>query len=153
MIEQITGIGRMWWGWMWPMFWQVGVVVMLVWVIDLIIRRRVWPQVRYALWVLILLKLILPPWLAAPTSVTCKLAPLATEAVKYSFFTDEPAVGPAVERPAPPVMTDVEVFIVKPPVTYDVPTAVRPQMPDYFTQLLLCSRPALLHHRFSRQPL
>ena len=130
-----------------------GVVVVLLWVVGVAIRRRVWPQVRYALWVLILLKLILPPWLAAPTSVTCKLAPLATEAVKYSFFTDEPAVGPAVERPGPPVMTEVEVFIVKPPVTYDVPTAVRPQMPDYFTQLLLCSRPALLHHRFSRQPL
>ncbi|MHC4625111.1 MAG: M56 family metallopeptidase, partial [Planctomycetota bacterium] len=129
MIEPINGIGRLWWGWMWPMFWQVGVVVMLVWVVDLAIRRRVWPQVRYALWALVLVKLILPPWLAAPTSVTSQLEPLATEAVKHSFFTDEPTITPPAEQPVGPVTTDVEVLVVKPPVTYDVPMAVRPQMP------------------------
>jgi beta-lactamase regulating signal transducer with metallopeptidase domain len=94
MSEQINGIAEVWWGWMWPMFWQVGVVVGLVWVVDLVIRRRVWPQVRYALWLLVLLKLILPPGLTSPTSVTWRLEPLAEEAVKRQWFGEDesPAV-------------------------------------------------------------
>ena len=54
MVDQINHAGELWWSWMWPMFWQVGVLIGLVAGIDLLIRRRVWPQVRYALWLLVL---------------------------------------------------------------------------------------------------
>jgi beta-lactamase regulating signal transducer with metallopeptidase domain len=108
MSEQINSIAQMWWGWMWPMFWQVGVLVGLVWVIDLIIRQRVWPQVRYALWLLVLLKLVLPPSLAVSTSVTSALQPLAREAMRDRLSADE--AGKAVHTkegwPAVPLLKD-----------------------------------------------
>ena len=77
MIEQINNIAGMWWGWMWPMFWQVGLLIVLIGLLDLLLLRRVWPQVRYALWLLVLVKLILPPSLALPTSLVSALAPVA----------------------------------------------------------------------------
>ena len=77
MIEQINKLGEMWWDWMWPMFWQVGVLIALIGVVDLVIRKHVWPQVRYALWLLVLVRLVLPPTFSLPTSVTSQLQPLA----------------------------------------------------------------------------
>ena len=70
MIEQMNGLAESWWNWMWPMFWQVSVLVILVGAIDLMLRRRVWPQVRYALWLLVLmpsgsLLFLVPPSIAA----------------------------------------------------------------------------------------
>jgi hypothetical protein len=49
MIEQISKIAEIWWSWMWPMFWQVGVLIVLIAAVELFIKRWVWPQVRYAL--------------------------------------------------------------------------------------------------------
>jgi beta-lactamase regulating signal transducer with metallopeptidase domain len=48
------------------MLWQVGVLVGIVWIADAAIRRWAWPQVRYALWMLVLLKLLIPPTLTSP---------------------------------------------------------------------------------------
>jgi beta-lactamase regulating signal transducer with metallopeptidase domain len=98
MTEQINSIAQLWWHWMWPMFWQVGVLVGVVWIIDLMIRRRVWPQVRYALWLLVLLKLVLPPGLSAPTSVTSGLRPLAEQALKETLSTGQPTVAVHAEE-------------------------------------------------------
>ncbi len=58
-----------WAGWMLPMAWQVGLVVLLVAVADLVLRRWAWPQLRSALWLLVLVKLLLPPTLASPIAV------------------------------------------------------------------------------------
>jgi len=69
MTEQINHIAGLWWSWMWPMFWQAGLLITLIFVIDHAIGRRIWPQVRYALWLLVLVKLILPPTFTSPTSV------------------------------------------------------------------------------------
>ncbi|MHC4461936.1 MAG: M56 family metallopeptidase [Planctomycetota bacterium] len=82
MIEQINNIAEIWWAWMWPMFWQVGVLVALIWLVDLVIRAKVWPQVRYALWLLVLVKLVLPPTFSLSTSVTSQLQPLAEQVIK-----------------------------------------------------------------------
>jgi beta-lactamase regulating signal transducer with metallopeptidase domain len=69
MIEQINAIAQGWWNWMWPMFWQVSVLVVFLGIIDLFLRRHIWPQIRYALWLLVLVKLILPPGFSMSTSV------------------------------------------------------------------------------------
>jgi beta-lactamase regulating signal transducer with metallopeptidase domain len=98
MTEQINNIAELWWGWMWPMFWQVGVLVGVVWIIDLMIRQRVWPQVRYALWLLVLLKLVLPPGLSAPTSVTSGLQPLAEQTLKETLSPEQPTVAVQIEE-------------------------------------------------------
>jgi beta-lactamase regulating signal transducer with metallopeptidase domain/uncharacterized protein YihD (DUF1040 family) len=75
MIEQMNHIGQLWWSWMGPMFWQVSVLIVLIGAIDLLLRRWAWPQVRYALWLLVLVKLVLPPGLSLPTSVTSPFQP------------------------------------------------------------------------------
>jgi len=101
MIEHVNNIAQGWAAWMWPMLWQVAVVVVVVWAVDVLIRRRVWPQVRYALWLLVLLKLVLPPSLSLPTSLTSELQPMAREVVRLRLPADEPVnrANPTIEQP------------------------------------------------------
>ena len=61
MIEQINVISSLWFDWMFSMFWQISLLILLIGGIDQLIKNWVWPQVRYALWILILLKLVIPP--------------------------------------------------------------------------------------------
>jgi beta-lactamase regulating signal transducer with metallopeptidase domain len=51
----------------WPMFWQSSLLIGVMLVVDWALRRRVRAAVRYALWCVVLLKLVLPPTLAFPT--------------------------------------------------------------------------------------
>jgi len=58
-----------WWAqWMAAMAWQVVLVVAVVWVITRW-RAMIPASVRYLLWMLALVKLVIPPWIAAPWSV------------------------------------------------------------------------------------
>ena len=52
----------------WPMLWQSSLLIGLLFALDLLMRRKVRPAVRYALWLVVLVKLLLPPSLAFPTS-------------------------------------------------------------------------------------
>ena len=61
MIDQINVFAEAWFGWMYSMFWQVSLLIIIISLIDLVIKKWAWPQVRYALWSLVLLKLIIPP--------------------------------------------------------------------------------------------
>ena len=76
----LNAVAEQWFSWMWPMFWQVNLLIVIIWLVDMLIRRWVWPQVRYALWLLVLLKLVIPPTWTLPVSVT------------------DPVVRPVVER-------------------------------------------------------
>jgi len=81
MIEQINHIAGLWFSGTIAMFWQVGVLIILIGCVDLIIRRWAWPQLRYALWLMVLVKLVLPPTISLSTSVTSRLQPLAKQIV------------------------------------------------------------------------
>jgi len=81
MIEQINHIAELWWSGTIAMFWQVSVLIILIGCVDLIIRRWAWPQLRYALWLMVLIKLVLPPTIYLSTSVTSGLQPLARQIV------------------------------------------------------------------------
>ena len=95
MIEQLNIIAQGWWHWMWPMFWQVSVLIILFSAVDLLLRRRVWPQVRYALWLLVLVKLILPPSFSMSTSVI-------SQALKQAdSFTAQIRASSSPVKPAP----------------------------------------------------
>lgn len=61
MIEQLNSLSFSWFEWMFSMFWQVSLLILIISMIDLVIKKWAWPQVRYALWTLVLLKLIIPP--------------------------------------------------------------------------------------------
>jgi beta-lactamase regulating signal transducer with metallopeptidase domain/ketosteroid isomerase-like protein len=69
MIDLLNSISQSWWNWMAPMFWQVSLLIIIISVIDLLIRNWVWPQIRYVLWSLILLKLLIPPTWTTNSSV------------------------------------------------------------------------------------
>jgi hypothetical protein len=75
MISQLNHIAQIWWQWMGSMFWQVSLFIILIALLDMVIRRRVWPQVRYILWGLVFLKLIIPPTWQMPTSIVSRIQP------------------------------------------------------------------------------
>ena len=104
MIDQINHLAEMWWAWMWPMFWQAGVLIGLVAVIDLLIRRRIWPQVRYALWLLVLAKLILPPTFSLSTSFTSGLEPLAEQIVSVRVQSEVGTTLPYIDVSSAPIV-------------------------------------------------
>jgi beta-lactamase regulating signal transducer with metallopeptidase domain/chaperonin cofactor prefoldin len=83
MIEQANTLAHLWWDWMVSMTWQVSLLIVLVGCVDLLIRKWAWPQLRYALWSLILLKLILPPTLSLPSGVVPGLQPVVERAASY----------------------------------------------------------------------
>ena len=47
---------------------QSSILILLLLVADVLLRRRVRPAIRYAIWMLALVKLLLPPALASPSS-------------------------------------------------------------------------------------
>ena len=96
MITQINSAAEGWWNWMWPMLWQVSVLIVFIGAIDFLLRRRIWPQVRYALWLLVLVKLILPPTFSLSTSVVSHVRMLAGRTAVQLSDTDMPADLPAV---------------------------------------------------------
>jgi hypothetical protein len=63
------------------MLWQVGLLILVIATIDRLIRRWAWPQLRYALWSLILIKLLLPPSMSLPSGVVPSLAPVVKQAL------------------------------------------------------------------------
>jgi len=73
MIGQINRIAEFWADWMWPMFWQVSLLIALIGAVDYLLRRHLWPQIRYAMWLLVLVKLLLPPTFALPTGIVSRL--------------------------------------------------------------------------------
>jgi beta-lactamase regulating signal transducer with metallopeptidase domain/Tol biopolymer transport system component len=76
MIAAVNQIAQSWWSWMGPMLWQVSLLVLIVTALDFILRRWAWPQVRYTLWLLILVKLIIPPTWTLPSSLISKWQPI-----------------------------------------------------------------------------
>jgi len=96
MVEQLNAIARLWWDWSAAMLWQVGLLIILIGCVDLLIRKWAWPQLRYALWSLILIKLLLPPNLSLPSGIVPELRPVVSQAFRL-MNTDKPAVA---ENPA-----------------------------------------------------
>ncbi len=87
MIETINHIAQSWWSWMGSMLWQVSLLILIVSIIDFFIRRWAWPQVRYALWLLILIKLILPPSWTLPSSLISRWQPAVQAQIEKRLDT------------------------------------------------------------------
>ena len=122
MIEMLNNIADKWFSWELAIAWQVAVLIAIIWVIDLLIRKWAWPQVRYALWLLILVKLVLPPTLTSPASFTAAIPSLAQEAVKVQI--NQPETTPEVIQVAEPV--ESVAVAASENVNYSVDTAVEP---------------------------
>ena len=109
MNTQINNVAEIWWNWMWPMFWQVGVLVVFLSAVDLLLRRHVWPQVRYTLWLLVLIKLILPPNISLSTSIISQVRiqtdRMATQFIATNSRADFPSIELSSRRNA--YLTDI----------------------------------------------
>ena len=106
MIESINSIAHLWWAWSAAMFWQVGLLIVLIACIDRLLRRWAWPQLRYALWSLVLIKLILPPTMSVPSGIVPALRPVASQALR-AVEVEKPIEG-ADSAPA----ADVDLAVV-----------------------------------------
>ncbi len=51
-----------------PMLWQSSLLIAAVLAFDLLFRRKIRAAVRYSLWLVVFVKLLLPPTLALPSS-------------------------------------------------------------------------------------
>ena len=85
MINTLNPIADNWWTWQIAMLWQTGVLIGIIWIVDLCIRKWAWPQVRYALWMLVLVKLLIPPTWTSPASVTSYIPAAAQKAVQIQI--------------------------------------------------------------------
>jgi len=74
-MELINTIATSWWSWMSSMFWQVSLLILIITLLDIVLRNWAWPQIRYALWLLILLKLMIPPTWSLNTSIVSHIQP------------------------------------------------------------------------------
>jgi beta-lactamase regulating signal transducer with metallopeptidase domain len=90
----------------WPMLWQSSLLIGLLFVLDLLFKRRLRPAVRYTLWLVVLVKLLLPPSLALPTSAGWWLRPAkiepATPRPSSVVVTYDASDLPALPSVAPP---------------------------------------------------
>jgi beta-lactamase regulating signal transducer with metallopeptidase domain/regulation of enolase protein 1 (concanavalin A-like superfamily) len=115
MIQLLNNIAQIWWGWMWPMLWQVSLLIALIGGVDVLVRKHVWPQVRYAVWLLVLVKLILPPTFSLSTSVVSQLHPVVQQ-----LFRGHAAVRAVEDIPSPVVYLMETNFLVNPLVAQPV---------------------------------
>jgi beta-lactamase regulating signal transducer with metallopeptidase domain/protocatechuate 3,4-dioxygenase beta subunit len=121
MIEQINNMAEIWWRWMWPMFWQVGTLVVFIGAVDLLIRKHVWPQVRYALWMLVLIKLILPPTFSLSTGIVSQVRTQASQWAMQHRTVNTPADFPSIRPSTEMTPHAVNIGIESSPVREDMP--------------------------------
>lgn len=67
-IETLNHSGGTFLDFAWPIAWQSGLLIAALLAFDFLFRRQIRASVRYAVWLVVLVKLILPPTLALPTS-------------------------------------------------------------------------------------
>jgi beta-lactamase regulating signal transducer with metallopeptidase domain len=90
----LESVADAWWSWMEPISIQVAALAVGVAVVDRLIRRRVWPQLRVALWMLVIARLVLPPSLSSPVSIAGRFlssAPSAPEAASLAIASSRAA--------------------------------------------------------------
>jgi len=69
LITALNGLGERFCEYAGSMFVQAGVLIVLLLLVDLLIRKRVRATLRYWIWMLVFIKLILPPSLSLPTGI------------------------------------------------------------------------------------
>jgi beta-lactamase regulating signal transducer with metallopeptidase domain/Flp pilus assembly secretin CpaC len=116
-IETLNQWGGNFLSFAWPMFWQSSLLTVILFAFDFLFRRKIRASVRYALWLVILVKLCVPPTLALPTSPAWGLhktpPPIVAkpDAMHYSGTYDNappleiPQTPPPVFVPPKPAMT------------------------------------------------
>jgi beta-lactamase regulating signal transducer with metallopeptidase domain/tetratricopeptide (TPR) repeat protein len=105
----------------WPMLWQSSLLIVVVATLDFLLARKIRPAIRHALWMIVLVKLLLPPTLALPTGAAWWLWPakpaltpvLKSETVTFdtTALPENPAVR-LVDMAPPPPQLDADSWIM-----------------------------------------
>jgi beta-lactamase regulating signal transducer with metallopeptidase domain len=119
MTEILNTAASHWWNWIWPMFWQSSLLILAVGLADLLLRRWTWPQVRYALYLLVLIKLLLPPSFSSPASLAGALfGERSLERITPPPAIQIPPAGPQMTSQAPldtPAFESQDMPLLPPP--------------------------------------
>ncbi len=83
----------------WPMLWQSSLLIGFLLALDLVFRRKLRASVRYAVWLVVLAKLALPPSMALPTGLGWWLRPAATAPVAPRPAVVSVTYGPILALP------------------------------------------------------
>jgi len=107
-VAQLNHLGDMFWRSASAMFVQSSVLIALVFAIDFLIRRRVRAVVRYGVWMLVLVKLVLPTTLSLPTGIGSWFADLSPAPPEMTGYVAIPAatitMSPSLPaEPIPPI--------------------------------------------------
>ncbi len=73
-IMLINSIGEAFWEYSSQVFVQSSILIIVLLIIDFLLRRRVRATLRYWMWMLVFIKLVLPPTLSQPTGIGYWLA-------------------------------------------------------------------------------
>lgn len=69
LLLMLNTVAEPFWSFTWMMLAQSCILIVALLAADMLLRRHIRAVVRYALWMLVLVKLVLPPGLTSPTSV------------------------------------------------------------------------------------
>ena len=94
LINTLNGTGGAFWNYAAGMFVQSGVLILSLLAIDFLLRKRVRATFRYWMWMLVFVKLILPPTLSLPTGIG------------YWFGDHLPSEAIALDRPSATVLPE-----------------------------------------------
>ena len=103
-IEILNHLGSRFLNFAWPMLWQSSLLIVMLVVIDFLFRRRIRASIRYALWLIVLVKLCLPPTLALPTSPAWwwhTPSPVVKPQIQYTVTYDAQPLPELPQRPTP----------------------------------------------------
>ena len=92
----------------WPVLWQSSLLIAVIFVLEFALRRKIRAAIRYALWLMVLVKLLLPPSLALPISPTWWIHPSVPPPAKAPPVSFTVSYGehtaPSIPLPPSPVI-------------------------------------------------
>ncbi|HPG41260.1 MAG TPA: M56 family metallopeptidase [bacterium] len=106
----INNIAHLWWQWMGAMLWQASLLVIVISLLDYFLFKHVWPPVRYAVWILVLVKLFIPPDWSLATAIVPKIQPLVQKQIaeKWLAPSSETSIQNTTADMAAPAATDAK---------------------------------------------
>jgi beta-lactamase regulating signal transducer with metallopeptidase domain len=96
----------------WPLFWQSSLLIAGMFVLEFFLRRKLRASVRHALWLVVLIKLLLPPSFASPSGIAWWLRPREVAPAKPTVASYVVTYGPT--HASPPLPISSPVIIPKP---------------------------------------
>jgi len=107
LIETLNGWGGTFSSFAWPMLWQSSLLIAILFALDMVLRRKLRASIRYTLWLVVLVKLCVPPTFALPTSPAWWLhkppPPPIMAKPKLQNYTVTYDQGPLLELPPAPL--------------------------------------------------